>query len=311
VDLGQEEGKFVEYRTEVGKRLGLLTFRVVTAQGEKALRILVKETNQNELLLTSLANKLFPYNSPRVVYYNTSSERTWLFLENLDNWVDVCDRSRVNETLVDGLYDIHQVTFMQTDTLLQHFDLPVLPGAAIYRRALTVFEGIKQNWGGFSMLFTPAVCDRLTRVTESLAELGSISFPQVLVHGNFVHNSTRGLVDARGNCHVVVYDWVNSVIGWPQADLVSLFDRIHFVAFYQNLPDPSPLLLERYMERLVEDFRVDVNAFTRVFVLCQLCNALAVMRYWMQPPVAGSDSERAFAEIRAKLYIVDTFSEKL
>ena len=302
--------EFLKYRDDEPQRLGLLTLTLDTADGIKSLEVIVKESTKHELLITSIANKLFPYNSPKVIYHELLDSKAWLLLENIKTWVDVCDRHRVNETLLDGLYEIHRVTFDNTAALIECFDIPILTNDILYRRASSMLEEIQPLYEDklFVEVFTEDIKTLLFAAKEKLKGMQDLAFPYVLAHSNYNPNSTRALQDSNGNYHVVVYDWVNSIVGWPQTDLVILLDRLQFAAFYQGLPDPSSILLERYLEHLLGDFNVDTGMFFRLYKLCCICNALAVIRWWMRMhyKTPSQDPERAFLEIRAKFSLLQS-----
>ncbi len=62
-----------------------------------------------------------PYSSPKILWHTETEGRHWILLENIANWVNIGTPPRVNENMVEGLYEIHRV-FLGQEEMLQHFD---------------------------------------------------------------------------------------------------------------------------------------------------------------------------------------------
>ena len=297
--------KFIIKNNNKPFRLGMITFTVSTNHGKKNVEVIVKDSTHHEILMQSIANKLLPYSSPKIIYYDACPESPLLIIENIDSWVDIAGISRVNETLIDGLYEMHIKTFDNTALLSNSFSIPVMTGSTLYRRTSSFITQIGDQITNpiFERIRNIDIQELLSFATEYLVGIGQIEFPYVLVHNNFTHNSVRAIKDSNDNVHVIAYDWGNALIGWPQIDLVYLLDRVNVLAASQQLATPAPVLLLRYLNRLMNDFNIDGNAFYHVFYTCAVCNALAIMGWWINHYVTKStaDPQRVFLEINTKL----------
>lgn len=300
---------------EAPRRLALVTLEVQTPGSIKTVDVLVKESSEYELTVLSLMNKLLPYSCPRVIYHMETPSALFLLLENIPTWVDIDGRHRVNELLVDGLYVIQATFFDYTQTLLRTFKpFPVVTKERLLKTGTLALTDIDEMSGDplFAEVFKEYSWDVLKKsINKRLAGIKDYEFPMTLVHGNYYPNTVRAMRDSRGRVHVVVYDWQNAAVGWPQIDLVLLLDRLDILAAYQNLLGPSSALLQRYISTLVDEFDIDVEMFYRVYRVCYLCRMLPLMRWWMrghkQHPM--HDPDRVFLEIRTKLGAITELQE--
>jgi len=121
-DLGIRDYEIVFHSELPGRRLAKVTLFLQTVAGVKTMEILVKESSEHELVVLSIANKLIPYSSPKVILYRPAVRGMWLFLENVSTWVDIGSRERTNERMLDGLYAIHRAFFDNVQALLDNFN---------------------------------------------------------------------------------------------------------------------------------------------------------------------------------------------
>jgi hypothetical protein len=298
--------EFEYHCQEPSRRLALANVFVQTSEGLKTVTILIKESSRRELTILSLMNKLLPYSSPKVIYYLEASTGMWILLENILTWVDVAGRHRVNETLVDGLYAIQAAFFNKTQSLLESFRMfSIMTGARLVHSGWQALNDIDTmgTENLFKDIFEEASWSQIRQRIAAKLELEPPIFPMTVVHNNYYPNTARAMKDADGGVHVIVYDWQNAAVGWPQIDLCLLLDRLDVIAEYQGLPGPSPILLQRYVERLTDEFDIDVVNFYGVYDICYLCRILPLMRWWMRGYVQSPsrDPERTFLEVRSKL----------
>lgn len=287
------------------RRLAKVDIHVQTAQGLKHLEILVKEGSRHELVALSLANKVLPYSSPKIILYKFFSNGAWILLENFSTWVDVGGQGRTYERMLDGLYAIHRVFLGHADTLTSNFNaFSIASGErlrASARRTLDDLDSLRENhivsglferWG-----------DIREKIVERLSAAKALSFPMTLLHGSYYPNTVRGLTDSEGRFHVVAYDWQYSAIGWPQIDLALLLDRLDVIFGFRGEKGPSPVLLGRYWMQLGEEFRdLEYEQFRDVYEFCYICRALPLVRWWLKSFIANPTKEpgRAVLEVEVK-----------
>lgn len=317
------------YRTEVlllnytfefhsqhpGQRLALVNILVKTQEGERPLSMLVKEGSEKELIILSLMNKLLPYSSPRVIYYVKTPTTLWLLLENITTWVDISGRHKVNDLLVDGLYAMQQPFFDNTQLLLDNFKtFPISTGKRLLKTGLTALADVNVMCSDVLFVETFKAYPWVT-VQGGIQEIASVAadvdFPTTIVHGNYYPNTARAIRDSQGDVHVVVYDWQNAAIGWPQIDLVLLLDRLDVLTSFQGLSNYSPVLLQRYLSALVDDFGIDTDAFYEVYNACYLCRILPLLRYWMRGYMKHPtyNPDRVLLELQVKLKAITGICE--
>jgi hypothetical protein len=297
----------ITFHSEIpGKCLAKVTLFLQTVSGVKTMEILVKESSEHELVVLSIANKLIPYSSPKVILYRPAARGMWLFLENVSTWIDIGGRERTNERMLDGLYEIHRVFFDDVQALLDNFNAFSVVTKETLRsgvlRALKsvdeirfdrVYQRLFEDWGEVQ-----------ESANSKLDSLDKLDFPMTVLHGSYYPNTVRGMRDEEGRIHVVAYDWQYSGIGWPQIDLALLLDRVDLIAASQGLESPSPVLLERYWTRVHEEFqRVDYDQFKCVYEICYLYRALPLIRWWAKNFVARPlhEASRAVNEITMKV----------
>jgi len=305
-DLGIRDYE-VEFSSEIpGRRLAKVTLFIQTASGVKSMEILVKECSEHELVVLSIANKLLPYSSPKVILYRPAAKGMWVLLENVSKWVDIGGESRTNESMLDGLFAIHKVFFDNVQALLDNFNVFSVVTKETLRsgvlRALQDVDEIRSD------RVVVELFEDWSQVQESanskLSSLDKLDFPMTVLHGSYYPNTVRGMRDAEGRFHVVAYDWQYSGIGWPQIDLALLLDRLDLIAESRGQKGPSPVLLERYWTRVHEEFgRVDYDQFKSVYEVCYLYRAVPLIR-WHAKNFAAHPSQgpgRAVREIKMKL----------
>jgi hypothetical protein len=287
------------------RRLAKVDIHVQTAQGLKQLEILVKEGSRHELVAISLANKVLPYSSPKVILYKFFPNGAWIFLENFSTWVDVGGKERTYERMLDGLYTIHRVFLDRTDALTSNFNaFPTVSGEqlrASINRTLNDLDELRGNHI-VSGLFVDWRAIR-EKIDERLSNVKVLSFPMTLLHGSYYPNTVRGLIDSENRFHVVAYDWQYCGIGWPQIDLALLLDRLDVISRSRNQKEPSPVLLGRYWMQLGEDFRdLEYTQFRDVYEFCYLYRALSLVRWWLKGFIASPIKEpgRAVLEVETK-----------
>jgi len=297
----------IELHSEVPRqRLAKVTFFVQTVSGVKSLEVLVKESSEHELVVLSIANKLLPYSSPKVILYKPAPMGMWVVLENVSTWVDVGGKERTNESMLDGLYEIHREFFGNTQVLLGSFNVfTVVDEKTLRSGILRALQDVDELCSDHVVaeLFGDWT-EVLATVSSKLDALPDLDFPFTLLHGSYYPNTVRGFRDAEGRFHVVAYDWQYSAIGWPQVDLALLLDRVDLIAESQGQQGPSPVLLERYWERLQEEFEdVDYMRFKNVYEICYLYRAIPLIRYWARKFIAHPSREpgQAVREIEMKL----------
>jgi len=288
------------------KRLASIELTLSTSATQKKLLAFFKETSENELVCTSLANKVMPYSSPRILWHTEAEGRCWMLLENIANWVNIGTPPRVNENMTEGLYEIHRVFLGQDDLLLQHFNtIPVASKDRMKSFATNAREEL-------NALSSHVVAKELfvdwekikERVDSVLSRVGDIVFPKTLLHGNYFPSSLRGIFDSEGRVRVIAYDWLYSCIGYPQADLALLLDRIDIMANDQGLESPSPVLLQHYSDMLITEFSgVDFEQFLLTYEFCYICKILQVLKWWIRAFVKHPthDPARSILEIKTKL----------
>jgi len=263
-------------------RLGKLNLLLESSGKRLNLSLLVKECSSVELSLTSLMNIILPYSSPKVVYYQEKLMYhlgCWMFLENISTWVDLDGSNRIYENLLDGIYEIHKQFFDKDKLLIDTF--PTLFRSVTWSFMKSIIENALFEISTLSIhpslveLF-PTWEKLQLKLEKRLPE--QISFISTLVHNNYYPNSVRGMYDSRQNVRVVAYDWINSIVGWPQLDLVVLLDRIDVLTNAQLIQSPSDLLLERYLRRLRHDaINVSNEEFIKVYNLCYLYKVLPLI----------------------------------
>lgn len=297
-----------EFHSEVpGRRLALATIEVRTHEGNKTLGVLIKEGSEKELIVLSLMNKLLPYSSPKVIYHVKSPSGFWLLLENISTWVNTTGNYRINELMVDGLYNMQAAFFDNTRALLDNIKVfPISTGEILLKTGLTALAKISElsTHTLFVEVFEEYNWQQMQEdINKQILEIKDYKFPLTLVHGNYYPNTVRSIKDPRDNVHVVVYDWQNVSIGWPQIDLVLLLDRIDVFASHQNISKPSPVLLQRYVSIFVDEFGIDVDSFYKGYNICYICRTLPLMRWWMQNHIfqPSHDPSRVFLELHTKL----------
>lgn len=300
-----------EVHSQVPKmRLALATIEVRTQEGNRTLGVLVKEGSEKELTVLSLMNKLLPYSSPKVIYHVETPSGFWLLLENITTWVSIAGAHRVNELMVDGLYYIHAEFFDNTQPLLDNIKVfPISTGERLLKTGLAALTEVSELCRSslFAETFEEYNWQQMQDgIREQMSEIKDYTFPSTIIHGNYYPNTVRAIRDSRDNVHVVVYDWQNAAVGWPQVDLVLLLDRLDIFASYQNLSKPSPVLLQRYLSMLVDEFGIDVDLFYKGYNACYLCRVLPLMRWWMKKHTGQPthDPSRVFLEIHTKLGII-------
>lgn len=301
---------FEFHSRKVGQRLALANILVGTHEGDRPLGMLVKEGSEKELVILSLMNKLLPYSSPRVIYYVKTVSTWWLLLENIPTWVDISGRHRVNDLLVDGLYDIQAPFFGNIQPLLDNFKtFPASSGERLLKTGLTALADVNDmcSNGLFTETFEQYPWSTIQEAIQEIMSVAtSANFPTTIVHGNYYPNTARAIRDPRGDVHVVVYDWQNASIGWPQIDLALLLDRLDVLASFQGLSKPSPVLLQRYLSMLVEKFGTDTDTFYEVYNACYLCRVLPLLRWWMKGHIKYPEHnpDRVLLELHTKLKTV-------
>jgi len=314
-ELAVLQCEFEIHCEEPRRRLALATVNVQTHGGVRSLGILIKESSKYELTVLSLMNKLLPYSSPRVICHLETPETLWLLLENITTWVDIGGRHRVNETLVDGLYVMQAMFFDNTQPLLSSFRaFPVITRERLLKTGTVALEDIRVICKNelFAELFEECKWGELSAtVSEWMGDAEEYTFPTTLVHNHYNPNTTRAIRDPQGRVHVVVYDWQNAAIGWPQIDLALLLDRLDMIASGQGLAVPSPVLLQQYVSRLDDEYDIDTELFYKVYNICYVCRMLPLMRWWMQGHMRSPahDPARVFLEIRTKLDMISELRE--
>jgi hypothetical protein len=257
-------------------------------------------------------NKLLPYSCPKVIYYVEELPTMWIFLENISTWVDIGGRHRVYETLIDGLYVVHAAFLDNTQALLDNFPFPIVTKEVLLRAgrdSLVQVDKLSANTS-FVGIFKECGWDEKAMGTI-LEKIKTCVFPMTTIHRNYCPNTARAIRDTQGRVHVVVYDWQNAAVGWPQVDLVLLLDRLDILARSQKLPKPSPVLLQRFAARLVDEFDINPEMFYEVYRVCYLCRMLPLMKWWMSMYLQfpSRDPERVFLEVRSKLEMMSTLKE--
>lgn len=287
------------------RRLAKAEVFVQTAEGVRSLELLIKEGSRHELAALSLANKVLPYSSPRVVLYKFFPSGSWIILENIATWVDVNSPERTNTRLVDGLYAIHKVFLGRVDVLSSNFSIFPTTSEEQLRasisRTIADIEELRSNEVVVDLFETwPAVRECIDNRLSSF----QLDFPMTLLHGSYYPNTVRGLLDPDGSVHVVAYDWQYAAIGWPQIDLALLLDRLDIIARYQDLRGPSPALCGRYWMQLYEEHpELDFEQFISVYRFCYIYRALHLIRWWTKGFIAHPTREpgRAVLEVKIKL----------
>lgn len=295
-----------EYHSSMPRqRLAKVSVVVQTRSGLKTLEVLVKESTHHELMVLSLANKILPYSSPKVILYRFLPKSVWLVLENISTWVDVGAVGRVNENMLDGLYAIHKATLGATDAILENFGSLAVVKKNVIRssivRTIEELEGLSKSERVASLFSDWGKIKE--RAAARLGDIESITFPMALLHGSYYPNTVRGIAVGE-RLHVVAYDWQYSAVGYPQLDLAMLLDRLDVIARQQGLEGPSTTLLDRYWAELHDDFgELVYSSFRQVFELCYLYRVLSLARWRLRqlvPNVASQISERATLEVTVK-----------
>jgi hypothetical protein len=287
------------------RRLAKAEVYVQTEGGVKILELLIKEGSRHELAALSLANKVLPFSSPRIILYKFFPKGVWLVLENISTWVDVNSPERTGERMVDGLYAIHRVFLGGADTLSRNLSIfPVTSEEQLrssISRTIADIEKLRSNKIVTDLFETwPAV---RACIDDCLATL-RLNFPTTLLHGSYYPNTVRGLLGSEGRVHVVAYDWQYAAIGWPQIDLALLLDRLDVIAEYQDLQGPSPVLCGRYWMQLCDEHpALDFEQFISVYKFCYIYRALHLIRWWTKSFIGHPTREpgRAVLEVKIKL----------
>jgi len=295
------------------RRLAKVEVYVQTDGGVKNLELLIKEGSRHELASLSLANKVLPFSSPRIILYKFFSNGVWLVLENIATWVDINSPERTSERMVDGLYAIHRVFFEGVDILSRNFSIFPATSEEQLRssisRTIADIEKLHSNTIVADLFETwPAV---KACIDNCLATL-PLNFPMTLLHGSYYPNTVRGLLDSEGRVHVVAYDWQYAAIGWPQIDLALLLDRLDVIAMYQDQRGPSPVLCERYWIQLSEEHpTLDFEQFISVYKFCYIYRALHLIRWWTKSFIGHPTREpgRAVLEVKIKLEKILAYNE--
>ena len=295
----------VEYKTKTPfKRVAAISLILSTVSGLKELQCIIKEVATHELIATSLANILMKYSSPVVFWYKEASIGYWMLTENINKWIDIVHPSRINETLVDGLYEIHSTMLGSTDALAANFNsFPISDSSFLSsraRRSLTDLHKLSRD-----RVVIELFDDWSTTVDHIEKNLSlDIDFPMTWVHGNYHPSSVRGIVDSSSNVRVAVYDWMYSCISYPQMDLASLLDRIDIMSNGQGLQSPTPILLDRYESMLIDEFEnIDLEAFRDTYKFCYTCKMLPLLRWWTKCFIEHptKEPERCILEMDTKL----------
>lgn len=288
------------------RRLAKANIYVQATEGVKNLELLIKESSRHELATLSLANKVLPYSSPRVVLYKFFSKGAWIFLENISTWIDVQGRDRVNERIVDGLYAIHKVFIGDVGVLSSNFSMfPVAAEDQLRANISRTLDDIELLRGDrvVAELFENWSAVREC-IDERLNSAEPLVFPMTLLHGSYYPNTVRGLIDSRGTVHIVAYDWQYAAVGWPQIDLALLLDRLDLIAAFQGHKWPSPVLRDRYWMQLHEAHpNLNHEQFLSTYDFCYLHRALPLVRWWMKGLIQHPtrDPARPILEIKMKL----------
>ena len=287
------------------RRLAKVEVHVQTAEGIKSLELLIKEGSRHELAALSLANKVLPFSSPRIVLYKFFSNGVWIVLENIATWVDVNSPERSSQRMVDGLYAIHRAFLGRVDVLSSNFSIFSTASESQLRssisRTIADIEELRSNEIVADLFETWSdVRERIDNcLTTSL-----LDFPMTLLHGSYYPNTVRGFLGSEGRVHVVAYDWQYAAIGWPQIDLAILLDRLDIMARYQDLQGPSPVLCGRYWSQLCDGYpELDFERFISVYKFCYIYRALHLVRWWTKGFIAHPTREpgRAVLEVKVKL----------
>jgi len=287
------------------RRLAKIEVHVQTAEGIKSLELLIKEGSLHELAALSLANKVLPFSSPRIILYKLFPNGAWLVLENIPTWVDVNSPERASARMVDGLYAIHRAFLGQVDVLSSNFSIFPATSETQLRssisRTIADIEGLRSNEIVSDLFETwPDVRECIDKRLASPL----LDFPMTLLHGSYYPNTVRGLLGSEGRVHVIAYDWQYAAIGWPQIDLAILLDRLDIMARYQELQGPSPVLCGRYWSQLCDGYpELDFERFISVYKFCYIYRALHLIRWWTKGFIAHPTREpgRAVLEVKVKL----------
>ncbi len=306
----QQELAIRSYELEVHselptRRLAKVEVHVQTAGGIKRLELLIKEGSRHELAVLSLANKILPFSSPRMILHKFFPDGVWLVLENIATWIDVNSPERTSQRMVDGLYAIHRVFLGSVDVLSSNFSIFSVASEEQLRasisRTITDIEELRSNKIVSDLFETwPAVRECI----DNRLAVPLLDFPMTLLHGSYYPNTVRGFLDSEGTVHVVAYDWQYAAIGWPQIDLAILLDRLDMVAKYQDLQAPSPALCGRYWTQLFDEYpELDFDRFISVYKFCYIYRALHLIRWWTKGFIAHPTREpgRAVLEVNIKL----------
>ena len=300
-------------RDILGSRLALIKIPILFGEDEsfRNIGILIKESTLYELDMTSIVNKLLPYNSPHLFRYDVIENSAWLWLENITTWLDDNGnpRYRVYETLIDGLFEIHNQTFDSIDIIEKTF-----PNIRKIEKQY-IIDNCKQ---GFEYL-CKTVKDKGPFLEVSQEDLDIIGKDleaniyvvernenlNTLIHGNYTPTTVRtNIIDKY--LYVVAYDWNLSAIGWPQLDLSLLIDRISVILRYQDLPSPEAQLVNRYMWKLI-DYGNDCDKFHSFYKISYFFRMFPLLIKWLNNYKGYEDRKRLQVEITCKIQTMKNF----
>ena len=288
-------------------RLAKVTITVQLNDSIKSLEVLVQECSPHTLAVVSVIEKILPNSCPKIFGYRLFSDHAWLILENVATWLDASGVSRMNETALDGLYEVHAPFLGNVQPLFDHF---------------SIFSEITKSQLNKLIPLMIAKIDKLAvdapqQVVTALEDWADVKecvmeavqtpldFPTTLLHGSFTPNNIRSIQYPNNLSFVIAYDWRYSRIGWPQLDLAVLLDRLDLLAESRQYKGPSAPLLERYWLRLridLESTPVSFEQFVATYKFSYMCQALPLIRLWADRLSRDPERDplRATAEIRLK-----------